>query len=392
MSTNYNRIKVSDLETDDPDKILVTNSKGELEFIATKNIKVDNYNALDYDQEGKALDARQGKILKDLVNNKTDKGGFQGTAQDLANSIPDLNSSNLKLGSYPSTRSDGQLSINKVLSTDASGNLKLYSLPISPTYPAPYLTEILPYIFLPNTTGNIILKGSFFTPNMTVVIQGQTVNYLKFKSDNEVHANVTSGSEEGSFGITLNNGLSTTFENVLIIVLGTVFKPLTSEWTLTEPINVDNDKVFTQTWNSLGTAVWSKVFDKTKNYRIGYQCSRTPLGPAYQLYREAQFSLHKVSDNTKVFSTAFSEESSGRVHLEYYSLMDNANDFLYTGPANLFDSRDWIPEFRAVSGIMYLYLNGVLVYTFNQPVLDDYYLKVYVKCYDLSKIKYIETT
>jgi len=90
MDTNHNRIKVSDLETDDPDKILVTNSKGELEFTATKNIKVDSYNALDYDQEGKALDARQGKILKDLVNNKTDKGGFQGTAQDLANSIAAL--------------------------------------------------------------------------------------------------------------------------------------------------------------------------------------------------------------------------------------------------------------------------------------------------------------
>jgi len=392
MSTNHNRIKVSDLETDDPDKILATNSNGELEFIATKNIKVDSYNALDYEQEGKALDARQGKILKDLVNNKTNKGGFQGTAQDLANSIPDLNAANLKFGGYPNIRNDGQLPTNKILSTDTSGNLKLYSLPTYITYPAPYLTEILPNNFLPNTTGNIVLKGSFFTPTMTVVIQGQTINYLTFKSDNEVHVNVTSGSEEGSFGITLNNGLSTTFENVLLIVLGTVFKPLTSEWTLTEPINVDDDKVFTQTWNSLGTAVWSKVFDKTKNYRIGYQCSRTPLGPAYQLYREAQFSLHKVSDNTKVFSTAFSEESSGRVHLEYYSLMDTANDFLYTGPANLFDSRDWIPEFRAVSGIMYLYLNGVLVYTFNQPVLDDYYLKVYVKCYDLSKIKYVETT
>ncbi|UTN03988.1 hypothetical protein L0669_22020 [Flavobacterium bizetiae] len=68
MHTNHNRIKVSDLETDDPDKILVTNSKGELEFIATKNIKVDSYNALDYIQEGKALDARQGKILKDLID------------------------------------------------------------------------------------------------------------------------------------------------------------------------------------------------------------------------------------------------------------------------------------------------------------------------------------
>ncbi|MGE8342848.1 MAG: hypothetical protein ACN6OI_17605 [Flavobacterium sp.] len=32
MNTNYNRIKVSDLETNSPDQILITNNKGELEF------------------------------------------------------------------------------------------------------------------------------------------------------------------------------------------------------------------------------------------------------------------------------------------------------------------------------------------------------------------------
>ncbi|MFC4477274.1 hypothetical protein [Flavobacterium chungangensis] len=32
MNTNHNRIKVSDLETNSPDQILITNNKGELEF------------------------------------------------------------------------------------------------------------------------------------------------------------------------------------------------------------------------------------------------------------------------------------------------------------------------------------------------------------------------
>ncbi|MFC0781226.1 hypothetical protein [Flavobacterium sp. HJSW_4] len=32
MDTNHNRIKVSDLETNNPDQILITNSSGELEF------------------------------------------------------------------------------------------------------------------------------------------------------------------------------------------------------------------------------------------------------------------------------------------------------------------------------------------------------------------------
>ncbi len=69
MNTNHNRIKVSDLETSDQDKILITNENGELEFSDINSIKVNSYNGLDYTQEGKALDARQGKVLKDLVDN-----------------------------------------------------------------------------------------------------------------------------------------------------------------------------------------------------------------------------------------------------------------------------------------------------------------------------------
>ncbi|WP_406845517.1 hypothetical protein [Flavobacterium soyae] len=72
MDTNHNRIKVADLEKNQPDKILTTNSNGELEFSDVNNIKTDSYNALDYTQEGKSLDARQGKVLKDLIDNIKD--------------------------------------------------------------------------------------------------------------------------------------------------------------------------------------------------------------------------------------------------------------------------------------------------------------------------------
>ncbi len=68
MSTDHNRIKVADLEKNQPDKILSTNTIGELEFKDINEIKIDSYNALDYTLEGKALDARQGKVLKDLID------------------------------------------------------------------------------------------------------------------------------------------------------------------------------------------------------------------------------------------------------------------------------------------------------------------------------------
>ena len=70
MSTNHNRIRVADLETNQPNKILKTNEKGELEFSDSNNLQVENYNALDFTTEGKALDARQGKVLKDMIDNK----------------------------------------------------------------------------------------------------------------------------------------------------------------------------------------------------------------------------------------------------------------------------------------------------------------------------------
>lgn len=69
MSTNHNRIRVADLETNESNKILKTNEIGELEFRDLSEIKADSYNDLDYTAAGKALDARQGKVLKDMIEN-----------------------------------------------------------------------------------------------------------------------------------------------------------------------------------------------------------------------------------------------------------------------------------------------------------------------------------
>lgn len=48
MSTNHNRIRVADLETNEPNKILKTNQNGELEFSDANNLQTENYNGLDY--------------------------------------------------------------------------------------------------------------------------------------------------------------------------------------------------------------------------------------------------------------------------------------------------------------------------------------------------------
>ena len=68
MSIDHNRIKVADLEKNQPNKTLITNENGELEYKDINEIKIDSYNDLDYTVAGKALDARQGKVLKDLID------------------------------------------------------------------------------------------------------------------------------------------------------------------------------------------------------------------------------------------------------------------------------------------------------------------------------------
>jgi hypothetical protein len=68
MSIDHNRIKVADLEQNQPNRILITNQNGELEFTDINNIKIDSFNGLDYTAEGKTLDARQGKVLKDKID------------------------------------------------------------------------------------------------------------------------------------------------------------------------------------------------------------------------------------------------------------------------------------------------------------------------------------
>lgn len=102
MNTNHNRIRVADLEANEPNKILTTNSSGELEFSDINNIKADSYNGLDYVEEGKALDARQGKVLKDFLE---DLQNTVSKKEDTANKVQEIESNKNSSSSFPSVKS-----------------------------------------------------------------------------------------------------------------------------------------------------------------------------------------------------------------------------------------------------------------------------------------------
>lgn len=110
MSTTHNRIKVADLETNQQNKILITNSKGELEFNEINTIKTDSYNGLDYTEEGKALDARQGKVLKDFVQ---DLQTVISQKEQITNKIQDIEIYKNSTVTFPSVKSIYDWTTNK---------------------------------------------------------------------------------------------------------------------------------------------------------------------------------------------------------------------------------------------------------------------------------------
>lgn len=149
MSTNHNRIKVADLETNEPNKILKTNVKGELEFSDANNLQIETYNKLDCTEENKALDARQGKVLKDMIDNIPKSGVASVTGSGVNNTDPKnpviqevsatqagvINNSELQeLGGVDKT-------INRIRIGRGSGNISTN-------------TTLGAYSLLYNTTGN----------------------------------------------------------------------------------------------------------------------------------------------------------------------------------------------------------------------------------------------
>jgi hypothetical protein len=295
----------------------------------------------------------------------------------------------ITLPAFPSTRNDGVIPTNKILSTDASGNLKLYSIA---TAPAPFLDYVVPDSTLPSTTGNFQLHGSFFTPSMcltanlatSIIFTGQTVNYAIFHSSNWIEVNITTGATEGSFAITLNNGLSATFANAILIVLGTVFKPLTAEWTLTEPIEVDDDKVMVQIYGNQGTAVWSKEFDVTKNISIRAKGVPSPLGTWANNTNWHTYRFNLVSLDGLTIHFSFDIMYSGSYRYDCSSLTESWLN--YAGITSVGHSF----EFRQVAGIWTFYSDNVARRTFTHTVSENLKLQIIQKHYDFIDIKYIE--
>jgi len=303
-------------------------------------------------------------------------------------------SGELKFAAYPNTRNDGQISMNKVLGTDVNGNLKMFTMAIAP---APYLSDLIPDSYLPNNTGNFILKGSFFTPTMTVAIAGQTVNYLTFKSDNEVHANVTTGATEGAFNVTLNNGISATFPNAMLIVVGTVYKPIDTSWeNITGTLDVSEPGAFKITLrDAIVSANIKSSFLAFPALNLGdFTCSfsfkQSPFELApYDDSTNQRFELVDATTLTPIYSARYFANGGG-FGFENLPVYQNGIGVggAFNGVAlNVIDGYTY--SFRRIANIMYFYKDSLLQYTFSYQHSGQMLLKCVAKEVDFRNIKLI---
>jgi hypothetical protein len=259
------------------------------------------------------------------------------------------------------------------------------------SYPAPYLEELIPDSYLPSNTGNLVLKGAYFTEDMTVAIEGQTVNYLTFRNDNEVRVNVTTGANEGRFDLTLHNGKLRTFADALLIVLGEVFKPTKDQWSSITN-NFDLEEAGTariSTYNTWHEAVWDQVIDYTKDFSVRFRYKRSPLGnPIEDGYNTPNVILQTLSGTQIVDSDLRVEGSSVRVKTKISLNMMITN----TGDASTgFDIVEAaVQEFRYVGGVFYYYVDDVVKHTYSETISENLRLKIRSKVSDIVDIKYIE--
>jgi hypothetical protein len=271
-------------------------------------------------------------------------------------------------------------------------------------YPAPNVSGTFPTSILPSNTSALTVFGSFFTPATIVSISDHIVNSVTFINQGELLLSVSTSSSEGDFDLTISNGTSVVYQNKVSVYLGVVFKPQTADWTnIVEPIQIDDDKISVKTFGSLGSAVWNKEFDYTKNYIVSFRITASPLGyePLYGNYQVKMVSLVSASDNT---TNKFAVEhwvDGSRTHYKVLDVYVN-NAYLSGQPAvyttNYGDTsaqqyanfNQTVLEFRYQGGIMSLYKNSVLWMTLSTSITQNFKLKVQNKYMEIVDIKYIE--
>jgi hypothetical protein len=291
----------------------------------------------------------------------------------------------LSAPAYPNTRDDGPNPTNKIIGTDASGNLKSYSMA---GYPAPYLEELSPSTFLPGSFGTFIIHGSFFTPETIVTVEGHAVTSSLYIDDNTIRITMTTAAAGGFYNLSINNGTSITFSNRLYVVDGTIFDMVAPSYeNITGDVDLlDNGDLLLTHSGSNGNATIIRELDITKDFEFLWSWDVSPYQNISSNYHMIQF-VDSVT-NAVIFS------------LGQYGIGNKR--ITWPGGASAYSGWPWLTygkgnqeRIRYSNGVIGLYANEQFYRTIPQltaQIVNPLKVKIHCKTLDTFNVKYIELT
>ena len=257
--------------------------------------------------------------------------------------------------------------------------------------PPPYLEELIPDSYLPSTTGNFIIKGSFFTPTTTVTVEGQTLNYITFVSDNEMLVNLTTGATEGTFDVTINNGTSVVFENALLVILGDVFTPTDSDYTVLSG-NVDTSvdgEIKVEIENIAGAVEFYNI-PNGQDFRVNFRIAKSPINSLEGTGLNST-KIQLCQSGTVLFSCSSYINYISTDNF-YFFVQESSTGIGYGNPAtNVTDLIGKLFTYERIGTTFRFKVNNVTVKTFTDTVPSgDLQIRIATQFLDIVNIKYIE--
>jgi len=228
---------------------------------------------------------------------------------------------------------------------------------------------------------------------MTVTTTGGTVNYIIFHNDNDVDVNITTGATEGSFSVTIDNGISKTFNNVLLIIGGAVFKPISTDWnSITNNGDVSEVGALKIIQPSIQVSGYlNYVIAQATDFQFFFKNSRSPLKNSPTPFNKFVISFWDSAKSTKQYDCVIriSDENSLAMSVGYGSnlYLNVSSSYNLT---NSFLNDVW--SFKRIAGVMTFLLNDVLKHTFPEDTIGDLIVKVEAIDIDVTDIKYVDFT
>lgn len=268
---------------------------------------------------------------------------------------------------------------------------------------APLLVDIIPDSYLPDSTGDVDLYGEFFVPDMDVIFEGQTVNYMTFINSQHVRVNVTRGSVEGTFEVILNNGIESVWTDAILVVLGDVTVPSLENYSTLNFLTAPNPGELSITnINDNGIAVIDSNFITIPpdiDYEIRFKWKiASILNGTFHTSKDNHFiellSLNDDSLKYKLYCSYIHSKSSDEYINTYCTMSSVSPNGTNTPLGGGYPSFDQM--YQGLSFKIQRVDNVTRMFSYNGQVTmdsefnDNMYIKLQLNCLDVVGIKYIE--